>query len=83
MSKHKRLLVRLFVSATAFFFVAAVALGIYFSCALRRIYNDEVTRYNTVIETVPSNIIASIFAFRKTDLFQLEEHKKENIKVQL
>ena len=42
MSKHKRLLVRLFVSATAFFFVAAVALGIYFSCALRRIYNDEI-----------------------------------------
>ena len=49
----------------------------------RRIYNDEVTRYNTAIETVPSNIIASIFAFRKTDLFQLEEHKKENIKVEL
>ncbi len=42
MSKHKRLLVRLFVSATAFFCVAAVALGIYFSCALRRIYNDEI-----------------------------------------
>ena len=42
MSKHKRLLVRLFVSATSFFCVAAVALGIYFSCALRRIYNDEI-----------------------------------------
>ena len=49
----------------------------------RRIYNDDVTRYNTIIETVPSNIVASIFAFRKTDLFQIEEHKKENIKINM
>ena len=42
MSKHKRLLVRFFVSATAFFAVAAVVLGIYFCSAVRRIYNDEV-----------------------------------------
>ena len=49
----------------------------------RRIYNDDVTRYNTLIETVPSNIVASIFAFRKAELFQIEEHKKENIKIDL
>lgn len=49
----------------------------------RRIYNDEVTRYNTLIETVPSNIVASIFAFKKAELFQIEEHKKENIKIDL
>lgn len=46
-------------------------------------YNDEVTKYNTLIETVPTNIVASIFAFRKADLFQAESHKRENVKVDL
>ena len=32
----------------------------------RHKYNDEVTKYNTVIESVPSNIVASIFAFKQT-----------------
>lgn len=49
----------------------------------RHIYNDEVTRYNTLIETVPSNIVASIFAFKKAELFQVEEHKRENVKLDL
>lgn len=46
-------------------------------------YNDEVTKYNTLIETVPTNIVASIFAFRKADLFQAENHKRENVKIDL
>lgn len=45
----------------------------------RHIYNDEVTNYNTVIESVPSNVVASMFAFKKADLFQIENYKKENI----
>ena len=49
----------------------------------RRIYNDEVTEYNTLTETIPSNIIASIFAFKKVQLFQIEEHKRENVKIEL
>lgn len=49
----------------------------------RHIYNDEVTRYNTAIEVVPSNIIASIFAFKHAELFQIEDNKKENVKVEL
>ena len=49
----------------------------------RHIYNDEVTNYNTVIESVPSNIVASIFAFKKAELFQIENYKKENIKLDL
>ncbi len=49
----------------------------------RSIYNDEVTKYNTVVETVPSNIIASIFAFKKARLFEIEETKKENVKVKI
>ena len=47
----------------------------------RHIYNDEVTKYNTVIESIPSNIVASIFAFKKVTLFQAEEHKRENVKL--
>lgn len=46
-------------------------------------YNDDVTRYNTEIETVPSNIIASMFAFKKAELFTIEEHKRENVKLDL
>lgn len=51
--------------------------------AARRIYNNEVTNYNTKISTVPTNIIASMFAFKEEDLFQIEEYKKENINVKL
>jgi len=46
-------------------------------------YNDVVTRYNTKVETIPSNLVASIFGFKKAELFKTEDNKKENIKVQL
>ena len=49
----------------------------------RRIYNEEVTRYNTLIETVPSNIVASMFAFKKAELFQIDDETRNNIKVEL
>lgn len=51
--------------------------------AARRIYNNDVTNYNTKIDTVPANIIATIFGFKKADLFQIEEYKKENINIEL
>lgn len=44
-------------------------------------YNNVVTSYNNFVETVPSNIIAKIFAFEKKELFKLDEEKKENIKI--
>ena len=44
-------------------------------------YNNAVTSYNNLVESVPSNIIAKIFAFEKKELFKLEDNKKENIKV--
>ena len=50
---------------------------------IRHIYNDEVTQYNTTIESVPSNIVAAMFAFKQAELFQLEDDKKENIKVKI
>ena len=51
--------------------------------AARRIYNNEVTKYNTKIATVPSNIIAGLFGFKEADLFTIEEYKKENIEINL
>lgn len=51
--------------------------------AARRIYNNEVTRYNTKINTIPTNIIASLFKFKEADLFTIEEYKKENINIDI
>lgn len=51
--------------------------------AARRIYNNEVTKYNTEISTVPKNIIAKIFGFKEANLFTIEEYKKENIGIKL
>ena len=51
--------------------------------AARRIYNNDVTKYNTKLETVPTNIIASLFSFRSAELFQIEEYKKENINIEM
>ena len=49
----------------------------------RNIYNDEATNYNIATEVVPSNIIAILFAFKKLDLFKLEDNKKENVEVNI
>jgi LemA protein len=49
--------------------------------AARSTYNAYVTKYNTSIETIPSNIVAKMFAFEKSELFKIEDDKKENITV--
>lgn len=49
--------------------------------AARRVYNSDVTSYNTSIESIPNNIFAKIFGFKRADLFQVEEFKKENINI--
>ena len=49
----------------------------------RRRYNDDVTLYNTLVETIPSNIVAGLFNFNKADLFKIEDVNKENIKIEL
>lgn len=51
--------------------------------AARRIYNNEVTAYNNKIAVVPSNVIASLFKFKKANLFEIEEYKRENININL
>ncbi|QYN60948.1 LemA family protein [Bifidobacterium asteroides] len=43
----------------------------------RQFYNDVVQRFNTRIETVPSNIIASLFHFRQAQYFQADEGSRQ------
>jgi len=48
----------------------------------RQFYNDSVTIYNTKLEVVPSNIIASMFNFKAKELFVAEnEEARKNVKV--
>jgi LemA protein len=47
----------------------------------RQFYNDIVMKYNTKVETFPSNIIANMFKFTKKDFFAAAENEKENVKV--
>ncbi len=50
--------------------------------ASRRFYNSNVLELNTKIETVPANIIAGMFNFRKEEFFEVgEEKERENVKV--
>ncbi len=51
--------------------------------AARRLYNGDVTLYNTTISKFPDNIIASIFNFKQEELFEIEEYKANNIKIDL
>ncbi len=39
----------------------------------RQFYNDVVQKYNTRIETVPTNIIASLFHFKQAAHYQIAE----------
>ena len=48
----------------------------------RQFYNDTVTIYNTKRETFPSNIIASIFGFKPSTLFNVDsEDVRKSVKV--
>ena len=47
----------------------------------RQFYNDTVLLYNNKVEMVPSNIIASIFKFKKETFFEANEAERENVQV--
>ena len=49
--------------------------------AARRLYNGDVTLYNTKITTFPGNLIASTMGAKEIELFVIEEYKRENISV--
>ena len=51
--------------------------------AARRLYNTDVTTYNTSLETFPSNVIAGFFGFKPEELFQIEPGKEQNVKIDL
>lgn len=51
--------------------------------AARRIYNVEVTEYNTKVVTVPTNIIAGIFGFKQVEFFEVKDEEKENVSVKI
>lgn len=47
----------------------------------RQFYNDTVLQYNNKVEMVPSNIIASLFKFKKEAFFEAVEAERENVQV--
>lgn len=51
--------------------------------AARRVYNGDVTIYNTTITTFPNNMFALIYGFSEEALFEIEEYKKENINISM
>lgn len=51
--------------------------------AARRIYNSEVTEYNTKRFKFPSNIIAGIFGFKEKSLFEINEAERENVSIDI
>ena len=51
--------------------------------ASRRIYNMEVTSYNTKREKFPTNIIAGVFGFGEEKLFEIGEEERQNVSVKV
>jgi LemA protein len=45
----------------------------------RQFYNDIVMRYNTKIQTVPTNIVAGIFGFKEEKLFEVEDKAERDV----
>jgi LemA protein len=48
----------------------------------RQFYNDSVVKYNSKIQSIPSNIIAGMFNFHEREYFEGEEEAKSVPKVQ-
>lgn len=51
--------------------------------AARRIYNVEVTEYNTAIVTIPKNIVATIFGFKQVEFFEAKSEESGNVSVKI
>jgi len=47
--------------------------------AARRFYNGNIRDLNIKIQSVPSNIIAGMFGFKKQDFFELEDEKEKAV----
>lgn len=51
--------------------------------AARRLYNSDVTMYNTKIQTFPSSVIAGFMGATEESFFEAEEQAKSNVKVKI
>ncbi len=49
----------------------------------RQFYNDQVMRLNTLIQSFPSNVIASVFGFRPREFFDIEDPVRGPVQVDL
>ena len=47
----------------------------------RQFYNDTVLMYNNKIEMFPSNLVASMFGFKREVFFEANEKERENVQV--
>ena len=47
----------------------------------RQFYNDTVLRYDRLLETVPTNLIAKLFHFKKEEFFKVEEAEKAKVNI--
>lgn len=45
----------------------------------RQYYNDSVMKYNTRIQSVPTNVVAGMFNFRQEDFFELEDQAQREV----
>ena len=51
--------------------------------AARRLYNSDVTVYNTKVQSFPSSILANLMGAKAEVFFEAEEQAKKNVKVQI
>ena len=51
--------------------------------AARRLYNSDVTVYNTKIQTFPGNIFAIFMGAKQANFFEIEKNVKDNIKINI
>ena len=47
----------------------------------RQFYNDTVLRYDRLLETVPTNLIAMLFHFERAEFFKVEEAEKAKVNI--
>ena len=51
--------------------------------AARRMYNSNVSLYNQLVESFPTNVIANANGMKKRDFFEAEDKAKENVDVKI
>ncbi|HYO43622.1 MAG TPA: LemA family protein [Candidatus Limnocylindrales bacterium] len=49
----------------------------------RELYNDQVFRFNTRIQQLPANLLASLFGWQPAPFFKAEDHERERPAVEL